>query len=357
MSPSSSSDDLASLAADVCDITSLSTGTGVEVDTKRKRLARKAALARESRKRKKSRLAEMESEVDRLREELHRVRTERGLPSLPPHTPCQEHDTNNMSISMSSMNGSSVCASPTPSMYQQMATSPCFSTSSSSPITLDDATPLVKIEAPSSPLSPYASPELPLPATYVDQQVVATVSSPSSSSNMVTLVAPEAALPSVTPIVASSSSSSLSDDGEQGALAMAMQQIIASGSIAQAAATSLAAMVTPTIDGGITTTGDVTATALAVGAANKQLEGHIDSLLGICQRKSTAAEAHLSSLDKLLVPCMPLRFLEWFLTQKDSFYCDTGLWQTLCHQILSLSNQQVCYFHQIAHNASIDDTH
>lgn len=310
LSPSSSSDDLASLA-DPADITSLPTGDG-DIDTKRKRLARKAALARESRKRKKCRLAEMESEVDRLREELHRVRMSRGLPSP-------------------SDDSRSPCSSPTPMYHSHhMSTSPCFSmSSSSSPMTVnDEGVPMIKLESPSSPMSPYSSPE-----------VAVTCAEPAPAVSLISLVTPEAPVAGVASVVSSSLTSV--DDGEQAALALAMQQIIAAGSIAQAAATNLAAMVTPTGDGGVTTTGDVTATALQVGAANAQLESHIESLLAICERKNQAAEAHLSSLDKLLVPCMPLRFLEWFLTQKESFYCDSGLWHTLCNQILCLSTDQM----------------
>jgi len=76
----------------------------------------------------------------------------------------------------------------------------------------------------------------------------------------------------------------------------------------------------------------------AVTAVNAQIQQLFDML----DKRTKVTEIHLDSLDKLLVPSMPLRFLEWVMTQNDKFYTEsTGLWNCLWRQTLSLTPTQM----------------
>jgi hypothetical protein len=100
--------------------------------------------------------------------------------------------------------------------------------------------------------------------------------------------------------------------------------------------------------------------------SNTALNNQIQGLFDMFAKRTKVTESHLDSLDKLLgilvtppppppclpnhvdaavgviVPSMPLRFLEWSLTQNDKFYSDpNGLWHCLWAKTLALTNEQV----------------
>lgn len=79
------------------------------------------------------------------------------------------------------------------------------------------------------------------------------------------------------------------------------------------------------------------------GTSNgNELTNQIQGLFDMFAKRAKVTEQHLDSLDKLLVPSMPLRFLEWSLTQNDKFYSDpNGLWHCLWAKTLALSTEQM----------------
>jgi hypothetical protein len=58
--------------------------------------------------------------------------------------------------------------------------------------------------------------------------------------------------------------------------------------------------------------------------------------------KGDAAVTQMDSLERLLEQPLPIRFLEWAMTQADKFYMDpSGLWNTLFRREVRLSNEQM----------------
>lgn len=88
-------------------------------------------------------------------------------------------------------------------------------------------------------------------------------------------------------------------------------------------------------------------------AAADQLNANIQGLFDMFAKRQRVTESHLESLDKLLVPSMPLRFLEWSLTQNDKFYSDpNGLWHCLWSKTLSLTPEQMTALHALRNDVS-----
>ena len=59
------------------------------------------------------------------------------------------------------------------------------------------------------------------------------------------------------------------------------------------------------------------ALALAQEGKDDGLAPMVDELTAVVARKDKLTALHLDAVEKLLEPCLPLRFIEWCLTQSD----------------------------------------
>lgn len=85
-----------------------------------------------------------------------------------------------------------------------------------------------------------------------------------------------------------------------------------------------------------------TAAAPATGTAAPELSKVIGDLANLMKKKNSAAVHQMKNAHKYMTPALPLRFLEWVMNQKDTFYEDcSGLWNTLFAQEVGLSDEQV----------------
>lgn len=245
-------------------------------EEKKRKLQRKAFLARESRAKKKQKLNEMSTEVDRLNAELAALKSryqalaqasaQRGV-SPPPSSPASPH------------------------AYSPLPESPGSSSSSGS------HSPVYAPQASPKSGSDYENCDMPfqLPRAARLANVDAKALDPSG-------------------------------DGEQTNFFQAQQHVIRYYQEWVAAAVNGKGQ---------------SETPADTARRTNELNHLIDDLLNIYAHKTRTAEACLSALDKVLVPCLPLRFIEWILTQQDKFYTDTnGLWHKLFKVELNLSDEQ-----------------
>jgi hypothetical protein len=73
-----------------------------------------------------------------------------------------------------------------------------------------------------------------------------------------------------------------------------------------------------------------------------EMTSFVSELVEVFNKKGLTSKSKLASLETSLNPCMPLRFLNWALSQDEKFYDDPdGLWNNLFKKGVKLSDEQI----------------
>lgn len=237
-----------------------------EQDTKRQRLARKAELARLSRRRKKSKLCDLESENAKLRAELERERQQRKLAqeqmlkvqqeaSAARTVAPVERDTNNNSNNANNNSTANNNTTNNNTTNNNNSNNSNVNSNNNSNVT-----------------------NSPLPEQVIDEEIKF--------------------------------------------LTGLVRRLVQSPNAAASSSTSPDAV--------------------------PELEQVLKNLLNVLKKRTHIALNQVESVQKYLAPALPLRFLEWVMSQTDKFYEDnSGLWSSLVNHELNLSTEQLSRLAQL----------
>jgi len=77
-------------------------------------------------------------------------------------------------------------------------------------------------------------------------------------------------------------------------------------------------------------------------AVSGQLEALLSQLVPLARQQTATVNTQLSALQRSMLDCLPLRFLDWLLSQNDKFYDDpSGLFASLFKHEIGLGAEQV----------------